>query len=114
MPWNHGSYCTGSADHHQTRSPPRPEYKIKKSPVPPFFDLIFLDPPYGQGLAQKTLENINNSSLCGPDTLVIAEESSGVVLPDSFSRLILSDQRRYGDTTFWFYTLKDIGQPSTF
>ncbi len=78
-----------------------------KKPVPPSFDLIFLDPPYGQGLAEETLENINKSDLCGPNTLIIAEESSGEKLPESFSHLILSDHRRYGDTAFWFYTLKE-------
>lgn len=82
--------------------------KFGKASVPQHFDLIFLDPPYGQGLAAKTLKDINTSSLYGPDTLVIAEESSGEELPDSFSHLILSDRRRYGDTAFWFYTVKEI------
>lgn len=88
--------------------------KFGKKPAPPFFDLIFLDPPYGQGLAKEALENINNSDLCGPNTLIIAEESSGEVLPESFSHLILSDHRRYGDTAFWFYALKETGQHSTY
>lgn len=87
--------------------------KFGKRPVPPFFDVIFLDPPYGQGMAKETLENINNSDLCGPNTLVIAEESSGEILPDSFSQLMLSDHRRYGDTAFWFYTLKETSPHST-
>ncbi|MBU1419301.1 MAG: 16S rRNA (guanine(966)-N(2))-methyltransferase RsmD [Proteobacteria bacterium] len=86
--------------------------KFRKNPAPPFFDLIFLDPPYGKGLAKETLENINNSDLCGPNTLIIAEETSGEVLPDSFSHLVLSDHRRYGDTAFWFYTPKEIRQHS--
>lgn len=69
------------------------------------FDLIFLDPPYGKGLAEKTLLDIDSSDLCAQDSLIIAEEASGVTLPDSFPRqLKLKDQRRYGDTRFWFYT----------
>lgn len=68
------------------------------------FDLIFLDPPYGKGLAEKTLQDIDNSELCAKDSLIIAEEASGVTLPDSFPlQLKLQDQRRYGDTQFWFY-----------
>lgn len=80
--------------------------KFGKKTGPSSFDLIFLDPPYGQGLAKNTLKDINNSTLCESNTLIIAEVSSEEMLPDSFSRLILSDHRRYGDTAFWFYTLK--------
>jgi len=70
------------------------------------FDLIFLDPPYEQGLAHATLDALDTSQLLASNSLVIAEECSGQKLPDSFTRLILSDQRRYGDTGFWFYTVK--------
>jgi len=69
------------------------------------FDLIFLDPPYDKGLAENTLQDIDNSVLCKKYSLIIAEEASGVALPDSFPlQLQLHDQRRYGDTQFWFYT----------
>ncbi len=39
------------------------------------FDLIFLDPPYGQGLSAAALRYLRDSSLCDGQTLVIAEES---------------------------------------
>ncbi len=68
------------------------------------FDLIFLDPPYGKGLAEKTLQDIDASELCNKDSMIIAEEASGVTLPDSFpTQLTLHNKRRYGDTSFWFY-----------
>lgn len=68
-------------------------------------NLIFLDPPYAAGLAEKTLQDIDQGELCSPQSLVIAEEKKSVSLPERFSRqLILQDQRRYGDTRFWFYT----------
>ncbi len=71
------------------------------------FDLIFLDPPYGKGLAEKTLQDIDTSNLCNKKSIIIAEEASGINLPDSFPvQLTLYDQRRYGDTKFWFYTCK--------
>lgn len=69
------------------------------------FDLIFLDPPYQKGLAEKSLIDIDNSSLLKSNTLVIAEDCSGEKLPEAFSRLKLSDKRRYGETGFWFYTI---------
>lgn len=70
------------------------------------FDLIFLDPPYGKGLAEETLVHIDASDLCAEDALVIAEESNNIKLPESFQySLKLTDQRKYGDTQFWFYTI---------
>ncbi len=70
-----------------------------------YFDLIFLDPPYGKGLAKQTLEHVDASNLCAEGALVIAEESNDIILPESFhNSLTLTDQRRYGDTQFWFYT----------
>ncbi len=70
------------------------------------FDLIFLDPPYGQGLAESTLHQIDTSSLISDSTRIIVEERSGAKLAQSFTRLLLSDQRKYGSTGFWFYTVK--------
>ncbi len=40
------------------------------------FDIIFMDPPYGKGLAEKTLEALRSSPVCRKDTLLIVEESS--------------------------------------
>lgn len=41
----------------------------------PPFDIIFLDPPYNQGLEQQVLAFLQNSSLAGEDTTVILETS---------------------------------------
>jgi 16S rRNA (guanine966-N2)-methyltransferase len=70
------------------------------------FNLIFLDPPYNKGLAKENLLFLNNSDFLTPTTLIVAEESSNKTLPQSFSRLMLADQRKYGDTGFWFYKMK--------
>ncbi len=78
-----------------------------ESPDEKVFDLIFLDPPYEQGLAEATLEALDISQFLTSTSLVIAEECSGEKLPDYFTRLTLSDQRRYGDTGFWFYDVKN-------
>jgi len=69
------------------------------------FDIIFLDPPYGKGLAEKTLNDIDKSDLCASGCMVIAEESREADLPHNFSvQLIFHDKRCYGATCFWFYT----------
>ena len=70
------------------------------------FDIIFLDPPYKKGLAEESLLSLDNSHFLNFTTLIIAEESSAETLPESFTRLTLTDQRKYGDTGFWFYKIK--------
>jgi 16S rRNA (guanine966-N2)-methyltransferase len=71
--------------------------------TPPFFDLIFLDPPYEKGLSLQTLTFLDKSDFLAESGLLIAEERSEVELPDSLSTLAMVDRRKYGDTGFWFY-----------
>ena len=70
------------------------------------FDLIFLDPPYGKGLAAAILAELAElaeSSLLAPDGMIIAEEERGTQLPAALPGLELHDQRNYGTNAFWFY-----------
>ena len=69
------------------------------------FDLIFLDPPYSQGLSLKTLQYLGNGNLLTPNGIVVAEERSSESLPAQCEMLHLFDQRTYGDTGFWLYSL---------
>ncbi|MCD8365436.1 MAG: 16S rRNA (guanine(966)-N(2))-methyltransferase RsmD [Clostridiales bacterium] len=39
------------------------------------FDIVFLDPPYGKGMAEEALGALSSSSVCGTDSMVIVEES---------------------------------------
>jgi 16S rRNA (guanine966-N2)-methyltransferase len=75
----------------------------KKLQSPPGFDLIFVDPPYSQGLAMQLLRAIDTSSLLRQQTLVIVEERAKETLPERLTRLTLVDQRKYGEAGFWFY-----------
>ena len=68
------------------------------------FDLIFLDPPYSQGLSLNTLECLSNGLLLNDRGIIVAEERSSETLPESHGVLTLTDQRIYGDTGFWFYS----------
>lgn len=58
-------------------------------------DLVFLDPPYGQGLGGKALAAAQAAGWIGPDALIIWEEAAAQIAPAGFTGL---DQRRYGDT----------------
>lgn len=39
------------------------------------FDIIFMDPPYGKGLAKEALDYLRDSSILTEDTMIIVEES---------------------------------------
>lgn len=59
------------------------------------FDLVFLDPPYGNGMGEAALASAVAGGWIAPDALVVWEESVVPAVPEGFVQL---DQRRYGDT----------------
>lgn len=59
------------------------------------FNLIFLDPPYGKGLGEKSLISAVNGGWVANDALIVFEEGQALPPPPGFHQL---DQRRYGDT----------------
>ncbi len=61
------------------------------------FDLIFLDPPYGKGLAGRTLESLSRSSILASAGLIVAEHSPAETL-EEFPFLERVDRRKYGGT----------------
>ena len=70
------------------------------NPVKPF-SLVFLDPPYGKGLAEGALAAARDGGWLVPDALIIVEEAraSSFAAPASFSEL---ERRPYDDTEFVF------------
>jgi 16S rRNA (guanine966-N2)-methyltransferase len=73
----------------------------KLGPVHPLepFDLAFLDPPYGKGLAEKALVSARDGGWLKPHALIVVEEAAdaGFVAPDGFEEL---ERRKYDDTEF--------------
>ena len=68
-------------------------------PVEPF-SLVFLDPPYGRGLAEKSLASARDGQWLTPDALIVVEEAAtAFVSPDGFAEI---ERRRYDDTEFTF------------
>jgi 16S rRNA (guanine966-N2)-methyltransferase len=65
------------------------------------FGLVFLDPPYGKGLAERALASAVAGAWLAPDAVAVIEERKGVIitLPASFAAL---DQRTWGDTQVMF------------
>lgn len=69
-------------------------------PVPPF-SLVFLDPPYGKGLAEKALASLQDGGWLTEGALLVVEEAKAASFkpPDGFEEL---DRRAYDDTEFVF------------
>ena len=69
-------------------------------PVEPF-SLVFLDPPYGQNLADKALASAREGGWLSPEALIVVEEAtkSRFVAPEVFSEL---ERRAYDDSEFVF------------
>jgi 16S rRNA (guanine966-N2)-methyltransferase len=69
-------------------------------PVEPF-SLVFLDPPYGKGLAEKALASAREGLWLVPDALIVVEEAvqSEFVTPGGIKEI---ERRTYGGTELIF------------
>lgn len=65
------------------------------------FQLVFADPPYGKGMAEKALQAAASGGWLAHDAFIIVEERADAdfLPPDGFTRI---DQRQYGDTAVHF------------
>src|SRR5215472_15058854 len=73
-------------------------------PLPPS-SLAFLDPPYGKGLAEKSLASLRDGAWLVPGALLVVEEAkaAGFSAPEGFAEM---EQRAYDDTAFVFLHTK--------
>ncbi|MDI3298709.1 MAG: 16S rRNA (guanine(966)-N(2))-methyltransferase RsmD [Bacillota bacterium] len=67
------------------------------------FGIVFLDPPYRQGLLEEALRALAGredrpAPLLEPGALLVAERARGEELPEGVGSFIRLDERRYGDT----------------
>lgn len=70
------------------------------------FTLVFLDPPYGYGLAERALASAAAGGWLAPGAIAVVEERKGtpIALPTGFSTL---DRRSWGDTQALFARFGD-------
>lgn len=60
------------------------------------FDFIFMDPPYNKGFEEKILMALDQSSICGPDSIVIVESSLDTdIKEDWFEHLQIIRIKKY-------------------
>ncbi|MEQ8355453.1 MAG: 16S rRNA (guanine(966)-N(2))-methyltransferase RsmD [Kiloniellaceae bacterium] len=66
-------------------------------------DLVFLDPPYNQGFAEKAIESLLKAGWIAPGTLVAVEmmKTEAFAPPEGFTEL---DARTYGKAKLVFLT----------
>ncbi len=69
-------------------------------PVEPF-GLVFVDPPYRKGLAERALASLREGGWLTPEALLVVEEAAdaGFAAPEGFSEL---ERRTYDDTVIVF------------
>lgn len=75
--------------------------RLGEAPAGEKFDLAFLDPPYGKGLAPRALASLMDGGWLRDGAIVVIEEAAeeGVALPSGLTQL---DRRAYGETQIVF------------
>lgn len=72
----------------------------------PRFDLVFADPPYGKGIAQRTLALMDSAAeglLAEGATVVIETGGRDAIDSESLRLLRAAGTREYGETTIHFF-----------
>lgn len=82
------------------------EFLTRFTPEVPF-DVVLLDPPYGEGLAEATLACLAErpEAWLTPDALVVAQVGSDDPLEERYGSLQQVRSKRYGQTRIDFFEL---------
>ena len=72
------------------------------------FDLVFMDPPYNNGLIKPTLINLHDSGSLGNEACIVVEHDYIEPIPETCKQFELIDQRKYGKKliSFMRYVVK--------
>ena len=68
------------------------------------FDLVFIDPPYDSGLAEKALKKIKEIDILSEGGIIICETRRETVLPPLEKPYLLRKDYRYGKVKLTVYT----------
>jgi len=71
------------------------------------FEGVFVDPPYGVGLALDALERLERAAIVAEGGWVVLETSADEDLPERAGRLALVREDLYGDTKLALYELSE-------
>jgi 16S rRNA (guanine(966)-N(2))-methyltransferase RsmD len=67
------------------------------------FDVIFIDPPYGRGLAKKALKTLEAYDILQPNCTVVIQHEKKEILPEKQGRFLIFGRKKYGGTCFSIY-----------
>lgn len=76
---------------------------LKSSSGP--FDIAFLDPPYGKGLAEKVLPLV--AGCMGPGGAILCETDRAETLPETAGSFVRKKEYRYGKTKVTLYRIPE-------
>jgi len=70
------------------------------------FDLVLVDPPFTQELADQVLGGLGASRAVGPGSTVVIEAGRHEKLAEEYGPLARTDERDYGDKSVSFFTCR--------
>jgi 16S rRNA (guanine(966)-N(2))-methyltransferase RsmD len=73
------------------------------------FDIIFLDPPYGQGLVEKTLKKIAEINCLSQEGILCVETPAKEIIAEDFHPLLKLKTSRYGSTQIYLFQVSNEG-----
>jgi 16S rRNA (guanine966-N2)-methyltransferase len=77
-------------------------HKLRES-----FDIVFADPPYGKGFAQRIVESIAQSGVLKHGGILVLEHHKKETFSCPENQLSLVKQKRFGDTMISFFLNRD-------
>lgn len=67
------------------------------------FDIVYVDPPFADGLYEGCLEALSRSGLLTESSLVVAEHHLKNVLQEKYDKLTLQSERKLGDSCLSYF-----------
>lgn len=81
--------------------------------MPRLFDLVFLDPPYGQNLIPVALDHLCRLEKLKPDARIVIEHAIRDIIAPHLPGYDMVDQRKYGKTLITFLTYTPANEERT-
>jgi 16S rRNA (guanine966-N2)-methyltransferase len=75
------------------------------------YDLVLVDPPYGDPVILAVLERLGHSAALAPGATVVAKHFWRDPLPEAAGRLTLAKKRRFGETGLAIYRANGGEEP---
>jgi 16S rRNA (guanine966-N2)-methyltransferase len=71
------------------------------------FDIIFIDPPYMKDMIPRAVEMIQELNLLEKDGIIVTKIDTQEEIYEGTDKIILSNYRKYGNTTICFYNFEE-------